>query len=457
MRKASLWLLSLVLGCEPQPYLSPSQTAQAPPAPSAFVHFLVGSSASPSLTLALRDQPPTEVARQSVSPRLLLPAGEYALSLLGAGDTLLSSALRLLPDSETLLVAHHGVDSGGHVTSQGLTALSLGKRDSQHARLRLGHYSESAPPLSLISPSGDVLVDGVSSGFVSAYASQPQPVSPGASLQLRSPGQTAPLWDVTLPSGLPLSSSTTLLAVGDPNPLGIDPFSLLSFDEQSGQVTPLPVRPAAGASDGQIYLVHASPSVGPVTAQSAQGPLFGRLAYQQASSLAVLPPGIADLSLDVASQPVWHGPVRLWPGRSWLLLFYGTAAMPKLLALPRPERAPQTVWRVANLIEGLGAADLLDGDEEVVSKLGYGTATEPQLGRLSRRMLRLRARQGGPASWDISFDQAAQAAAQDQVVTILLTGTMSDKSKVSALLLVESRASSAMAAPVLSLPTMPSL
>ena len=113
MRKASLWLLSLVLGCEPQPYLSPSQTAQAPPAPSAFVHFLVGSSASPSLTLALRDQPPTEVARQSVSPRLLLPAGEYALSLLGAGDTLLSSALRLLPDSETLLVAHHGVDSGG--------------------------------------------------------------------------------------------------------------------------------------------------------------------------------------------------------------------------------------------------------------------------------------------------------------------------------------------------------
>ena len=53
--------------------------------------------------------------------------------------------------------------------------------------------------------------------------------------------------------------------------------------------------------------------------------------------------------------------------------------------------------------------------------------------------------------------QAAQAAAQDQVVTILLTGTMSDKSKVSALLLVESRASSAMAAPVLSLPTMPSL
>jgi hypothetical protein len=154
---------------------------------------------------------------------------------------------------------------------------------------------------------------------------------------------------------------------------------------------------------------------------------------------------------------VWHGPVRLWPGRSWLLLFYGTAAMPKLLALPRPERAPQTVWRVANLIEGLGAADLLDGDEEVVSKLGYGTATEPQLGRLSQRTLRLRARQGGPASWDISFDQAAQAAAQDQVVTILLTGTMSDKSKVSALLLVESRASSAMAAPVLSLPTMPSL
>lgn len=457
MRKAFLLLGSIALGCEPLPYQSPSQTEPAPPTPSAFLHFVVGSSAAPTLSLQLGELPSVVVSRHEVSPRLTLPAGAYSLSLHGPSERLYSSSLRLLPDSETLLFSHQGIDSGGLWTSLRLTALSLGKRDGQHARLRLGHYSEGAPMLSLVSPSGDVLVDGVESGFVSAYASLIQPVAAASSLTLYSPRQTAPLWDVTLPKGLPLSSSTTLLLVGDASPLGSDPFSLLSFDEESGAVTPLSVRPAAGAFDGQIYLVHAASSVASVTAKSGQGPLFGRTAYQQATPLGALHAGTAELWIDLATQPLWRGSVRLWPGKSWLLLLHGTQAMPKLLALPRPERAPQTVWRVANVIEGLGAADLLDGDEEVVSKLGYGTASVPQLGTLARRTLRLRSRDGSQASWDITFDQAAQDAAQDQVVTIVLTGTMADQAKVAALLVVESRGSAAMAAPVVALPTVPSL
>nr|AGC72640.1 hypothetical protein [uncultured bacterium A1Q1_fos_565] len=457
MRKASLLLWSIALGCEPLPYQSPSQTEQAPPTPSAFLHVVVGSSAVPTLSLQLGDLPNVELARHEVSPRLSLPSGEYPLSLSGSGQRLYSSSLRLLPESETLLVAHQGVDSGGLWTSLRLTPLHLGKRDSQHARLRLGHFCEGAPLLSLVSPGGDVLVDGVGSGFVSAYADLGQPLAMASSLQLRSARQSAPLWDVTLPAGLPLSSATALLAVGDPSPLGSEPFSLLAFDEESGRVTALPVRPATGAADGQIYLVHAASSVSEVTAKSGQGPLFSRIGYQQASPLGALHAGTTELALDLAAQTLWRGSLRMWPGKSWLLLLYGTQTMPKLLVLPRPERAPQTVWRVANVIEGLGSADLLDGDDAVVNRLGYGSASEPQLGTLPRRTLRLRSRDSGQASWDISLDQAAQAAAQDQVVTILLTGTVSDKSKVAALMIVESRASAAMAAPVVALPTVPSL
>ena len=162
------------------------------------------------------------------------------------------------------------------------------------------------------------------------------------------------------------------------------------------------------------------------------------------------------LSLDGATAAVWQGALKLWPGRQWLLLLYGSRMTPKLLALPRPQRAPQTVWRVVNLVEGLAVADLLDGDDEVASQLAYGTATPPQLGDLKRRTLRLRDWQQSSVSWDIEFDQTAVDAAQDQVVTMVLVGSVANRNSVSALLLVESRAATTMAAPIVPLTTTPS-
>ncbi len=458
MRKASLLLSVLVLGCEPAPYQSPNLTLEPPPPKSAFVHLLVGGSPAPRVELSLSKTVRATVDKRAVSPRLELMAGEYPLSLASAGRDLFTSGLLLSPGSETLLVAYSVPSLDGMGSDQQLSALALGGRDPKWARLRLLHAADGAPPLSLIGPSREVLVDGVASGSVSAYAQLGKPVPVDGTLQLRSPGESQALLDVTVPPGLGLGSTATLVAVGDVGPLAAaeDAFGLLSFEEASGTVTNLPVRPAAGAPDGHIYVFHAARGLGAITAKTAQGALWGSIDYQHGTPLAAVPAGLSTLSLDEAMGSVWRGALRLWPGRQWLFLLYGNRKTPRVLALPRPGRAPQTVWRVVNLVEGLTMVDLLDGDDEVASKLGYGTATSPQLGPLRPRTLRLRDWQQSSLSWDIEFGEAAAQASQDQVVTLVLCGSAASPTSVKALLLVESRAASTMAVPVLSLVTAPS-
>ena len=458
MRKALLLLSILGLHCEPAPYQSPNRTTEPPPPKSAFVHLFVGGSPATKVELRLSQKVRAVVPRREISPRLELAAGEYPLSLVGAGQELVTSGLVLLPGSETLLIASSLPRPDGAGSEQRLSALALGGRDPKWARLRLLHAAEGAPPLSLAGPLGELLVDGVASGAVSAYAQLEKSLAIDGKLQLRSPGDPRSLFDVTVTTGLGLGSTTTLMAVGEVGPLATpdESFGLTAFDEASGTVKALPVAPAAGAPDGRIYLFHAAADLGAITAKSSKGPLWGSLAYQQGTPLSALPAGMNTLFIDGATAAVWQGPLKLWPGREWLLLLYGSRMTPKLMALPRPGRAPQTVWRVVNLVEGLAVADLLDGDDEVASKLGYGTATPPQLGDLKRRTLRLRDWQQSSVSWDIEFDQTAVDAAQDQVVTMVLTGSVANRRSVSALLLVESRAAMTLAAPIVPLTTTPS-
>jgi len=459
MRKALPLLCVLGIACEPMPYQSPNAKTEPSPPRSAFVHLLVGSSPAPKVELSISNQLRSVVDKRQVSARLELTAGDYPLRLSGSGNELYASGLKLLAGSETLLLAFRAPPVDDEDSGQRLTAYPLGRRDPKLARLRFIHGSLDAPPLGLAGPSGQLLLDGVASGAVSAYAELSSALPIAGSLQLRLPGEPRALLDLSIPDGLALGSASTLVTVGEVAPLAAaeDAFGVVAFDEESGTVRDLPVRPAAGAPDGQIYLFHAAEGVDPVTAKTAHGLLWGSIGYQHGTPLSSLPAGPESLSLDLRTGSLWRGVLRLWPGQKWLLLLYGNATQPRLLALPRPVQAPQTVWRVVNLVDGLLQIDLLDGDDEVVSKLGYGAGTSPQLGELKRRALRLRDVGPSSQSWDIDFDQPAVEAARDQVVTLVLTGSASKKSSVSAQLLIESRAGSTMAIPTRTLPTTPSL
>ncbi len=461
MRMTRLLLMMVVLGvaCEPAPYQSPNLSSEPPPEKSAFVHFLVGSSPVPQLALSLSQKVQAVVGKREVGPRLELAAGQYPLSLDGEGLAPYTSGLLLLPGSETLLVAHvlPGLSSGR--VRQGLSAYSLGLRDPKQARLRVLHLAADAPPLALAGPTGEVLLDGIAAGAVSAYSSLGTALGSDGKLLLRAPQDQRALLEVTIPDGLPLGSTSTLVALGETDPLAeaADAFGLLAFDEASGTVRQLPIEPAPGAPEGQIYLFHASSELPGVSAKTTSGTLWGPVAYQSGTPLAALAAGLHTLSLSESGLALWNGTLRLWPGRQWLLLLHGTRKLPRLLALPRPERAPQTVWRVVNLVEGLESCYLLDGDDAMVSALSYGTATAPKLGELKRRTLRLRDGQSSGLSWDIEFDATAAGWAQDQVVTLVLSGDVASKSSVTAQLLVESRAASTMAVPALVLATTPTL
>lgn len=453
-----LGLVSVVSACEPLPY-SPNRATESPLPKNAFVHLVVASSPSPAVELSISHQVRAVVGRRGVSPRLELSAGNYPLLLTGGGSTLCETGLQLLPGSETLLVANASTQTNDpKCPFLKLAAYPLGQRDPKQARVRLLHSSPDAPMLELLGPSGQELVDGIAVDTISAYGALSSAVSAGSVLQLREPLDKQPLFDVTAPL-LGLGSATTWFSVGEIGPLATDnAFAMLSLDEESGSLTELAAVPSAGAPDGDVLLYHASQDVGTVTARSSGKPLFGTVSYQHASSLAALKAGTRGLSLDDARGAVWSGSLRLWPGRSWLLLLYGPRTAPKLLSLPRPAQEPQTVWRVANLVEGLSSVDLLDGDNDLVSSLAYGAASAPaSIVAFLPRTLRLRDRGMGNRSWDIVVTSAAATASLDQVVTLVLSGNGKTPSSVSAQLVVESRAGSMTVPPVLSLPTSPSL
>ncbi len=461
MNKALLLLCLAGLGaaCEPLPY-SPNRSTEAPPPKMAFVHLVVASSPAQAVELHISHQVRAVVEKRGVSPRIELVAGDYPLELIGGGRTLHETGLHLLPGTETLLVAYAQPSPDDSGPLQQLSAYPLGQRDAKTARVRLLHAAIDAPPLALLAPTLSELVDGVASVAMSAYGTLPARLEPGASLHLRSPYEKAPLIDLSVPAGLAVGSATTLLGIGEIAPLSApsDGFGVLSFDEESGALSELALSPSAQAPDGQILLFHASRDLAAVTPRSAGTALHPAIAYQRASTLAALPAGKRSLSLDEAAGPVWKGPLNLWPGRGWLLLLYGRRSAPKLVALPRPEQAPQTVWRVANLVDGLSSVDLLDGDDALVSGLSYGQASRPALvDALRPKTLRLRDRGMANRSWDIVVTSGSAAAALDQVVTVVLTGSASVPASVSAQLLIESRAGLSTAAPVLSLPTSPTL
>lgn len=452
-------LVSLGAACEPLPY-SPNRATEVPPPKTAFVHLVVASSPAQAIELHISHQVRAVVEKRGVSPRIELVAGDYPLELFGGGRTLHETGLHLLPGTETLLVAYTQSAADENGPMQGLAAYPLGQREAKSARVRLLHASSDAPPLALVSPTLSELVDGVASGAMSAYGTLPAMLDPGASLHLRNPYDKAALLDVSFPAGLAIGSATTLLGIGEIAPLAApsDAFGVLSFDEENGALAELTLSPSALAPDGQILLFHASREAAAVTPRLAGTALGPAIGYQHASTLAALPPGKRFLSLDDMTSSVWKGPLSLWPGRGWLLLLYGRRSAPKLVALPRPARAPQTVWRVSNLVDGLSSVDLLDGDDALVSGLSYGQATSPALvDALRPKTLRLRDRGMANRSWDIVVTSGSAAATLDQVVTLVLTGSASVPASVSAQLLIESRAGVSTTPPVLALPTSPTL
>ena len=452
-----LFLACIACACEPLPY-SPHRATESPLPKNAFVHLVVVSSPSPSVEVSISNQVRAVVPRRGISPRMELSSGNYPLLITGGGSTLCESSLQLLPGSETLLIASAQNTDDKKCPSLVLSAYPLGQRDPKLARVRLLHSALDAPMLELVGPSGEEIVDGIAAGAVSAYGGLASPVAAGSILRLRSPLDKQPLFDVTT-DGLSLGSASTWLGVGEIGPLASqNAFGLLSFDEESGALRELSAVPSAGAPDGEVLLFHASKEVGSLVAKVAGKPLFSALSYPHASPLATLASGLRTLSLEDPSGTVWTGPLRLWPGRGWLLFLYGTRSAPRLVALPRPALAPQTVWRVLNLVDGLDSVDLLDGDDAMVSQLGFGAATAPTLvDALRPGTIRLRDRGAGNRSWDIVLTAGAATASLDQVVTLVLLGSASSPRSVSAQLVVESRAGLMTAPPVLALPTTPSL
>jgi hypothetical protein len=456
---AFFWFAGLSAACEPMLDKGVPKGEDIPPEKSAFVRFLVGSSPAQTVTMRVQAETLAVVPVRSASPFVERKAGPSLLSLVGDGNRLCETGLWLAPESQTLLVAFSRPDEDPACPLQKMAAFPMGKRDKNAARVRLAHLSFDAPTLSLRDESGAHWFRSVSSGTYSAYATLGRSIQKGEVLRLQGGTEETPLYEWTTEEPLPLDTATTLVAVGGVNPLlsANDFFSLLSLHEESGAVAEIPLAPVATAPSGPVFLFHANGDVGAVETRSDGKDLFGKTAFLQGSALVSLLPGTRKLSIDEAGERIWQGDFRLWPGRGWFVLLWGDKKTPKLLALPKVERVPQTIFRLVHAIEGAGAVDLLDGDIEIVKSLAYGAATDPATGfALRKKTLRLRDRATG-ASWDIVLPEAAVLASMDQVVSLVLAGNAKPGGAISAHLLIESRVGKETPVPVYSLPTSPTL
>lgn len=459
MKRALVWAVvwaqvgALLVGCEPMPKGGNHRATQGPTVQTELVQFLVASSRATQVTARFGDGTTVVTEKRGLSPRLSLPAGPMSLSLLEDSTSVCETGLLLVPEGHTLLVSFLRPDATAPCPQQKLTAFSLAGPKANLARVSLAHVSPEAPILALLDEAGRPLVPGVLPMARSAYYTAH--VGRGATLRLGTPPEKTALFEWTLQEDWSAGQATTLLAVGGLDPLAqkADAFGLLSLDETSGTAREIPLVVFAGAPGGRVLFFHAGPELGAVEVWADSRPAFARLGPLQGSPLSGFVAGPHALSIEEGGQPVWRGGMQLWPGRDWVLVLYGAAQAPKLAALPKLERLPQTVWRVVNV--ALDSVDVLEGDTVLFAAVQYGQATAPEvIGSLRPKTLRLRDRKAAN-SWEVQIPPSVVAAAMDQAVTLVISGSLEKPTSVGACLVVESRAGATAAPPVFVLPISP--
>lgn len=465
---ALLFVLGL-LGCEPTP-LSKTQT-QPPTSQPATVHFVQGAFALPKVDLLIESKKQGVSTKASLDYRqakggISLPAGDdYQLSLSTAGSTMpiYTSGLVVQEGQRLLLLARWGEDKGAKKVM--VQAEPLGVVDDTGVKLRLLHAAEGAPTLDLIGSDKKPLIEAVAEGAASSYAALKGDLAAMTALALREHGQTDNLWSVLVPATVAKGSVFTAIAIGDPNPLASDEarFRVAILDEAKGTLTDLPTEPSTEGAKGSVSFLNVATDPPPIDVLLPSGTkLAANLGYQRASMVSELAGGTYELTVKesasgtelttMGSRPK----LRLLPGQRVLLAVHGPVPMMAgsvgLLALPRGGQGG--AWRVAHLVPGTPAFDVKLTGRTVAQGLPYPSAMSPQHEDLPSGLYQFVTKDSRVPGWQTTVDAATAMQVANESVTIVVAGALNNGLKPpSALLIVESQATTMAPPPVRLLPT----
>jgi hypothetical protein len=401
-----------------------------------------------------------------------MPAGAHTLELRTAGDSdvlppLWSSTILLQPADRVLLASvGHLADKAGPKKLD-LIALPLGPADPQTVLLRLLHVSPSAPALEVADATAMFTLGGTGFTQMTPYiaASNQVDFAGPMDLSLSAASAKSTLATLSLLNTYHPGAVLTAVVFGEIDPL-IDDAKFLGLsllDEQSGQLSDLPLVINSEGPPATFYVFHAAPDAPAVDIVPADGlPLVENLAYQQASTLLSLPPGSyqVDVRPTGMSTALSSANLKLLPGTDWALFAAGllTDPMPdRQLALHAAPRVPEVdegsagIWRMLHAVPDAGAFDLTAGSAPVFADLAYGQASPYSQEGLTATTLELgpSGDSGTTATWAIIVPQGVVDGLKGEVATLYLTGSsVASAQPFTAVAVVESSATS-MQAPTL--------
>ena len=461
-----LSLLLLTLGCYPEPQTNPNITPDDETKAPAFINFVHAATDVPMLDVYIDKQKQAAALdyRKSTGNRQITPLG-HTVELRRAGSdaaspALLTANISLLPGSRTLLTAvGRAAEVEGPARLQ-LVATTYGTTDVKNVKLRLLNAVPEAPALEVVA-GVNALTDRAEFAGASGFGTVAQ-LPAATKFGLRPAHTSMELAFVTLPAMATPGSVLTLLALGELSPVSDDAhfFSVSVLDEGSGQLIDLPLTINENGPQGSLCLVHAASDAPAVDVVSDKGvKLATNLAYKSASPLVDLIPGQYTVFVRRAGMMTNALTVKLkiLPDLHWTLLAHGlvlSAQTPlKVTALPRPPAA-QTSWRLFNTLPEAPVLSVTAGKKQLL--VGYGQASAVLPMALPEPNLVLRLADQLQIGLIVTIPKLVADAAQDQLVTIVAAGPITDAMKPPAVLAVLDNTADTMTPPtVLELMTAP--
>lgn len=451
-------------GCEPAPLDKPAPT---PPSElPATLHFVQGAVALPKIDVVIDKQVYATLDFRQSKGGISLPAGAHEILLRPSGSTgtpLFTSGLTVAQGQRLLLLSRWQRSESG-VRAVTVQSEPLGLADAAGVRVRLLHASEGTPTVDLYDGGNKPLAEAVEAGKASAYATLGGDVAAMTPLGVREHGTPFDLWRVLVPATVAKGTVLTALALGDADPMAADSgrFRISVLSEDKGTLTDLPTEPSTEGPRASLSFLHVSPDAPAVDVVAPSGAkLAQNLSYQRASMLTELAGGVYKLTVQETTGGTirLEATVRLIPGARLLLALHGLvgsgAGSPTplgFLALPRA--AMGEAWRVAHLVPGAPAFDVTL-DNKVVSKgLVYPGALPQRLEALPAGTLRFLTGDTKVPGWQSTVDAATAMQVAGELVTVLIAGSLTNGLKPpTALLVVESQATTMAPPPVRLLPT----